>query len=789
MIRHTPCVVYAHIYLQVSVDFIDTHYNHVMATGSPVYKPDTCTRDEKEEIHDSIDRGYDEEYYMTRVVNYRPDARKLLLKKEFHRTFFYRMYRCAETRYTSVTTLADWKRLMQLSPYGLYVHKPSGVHISLEEDPFNCGLSDLDNEDFMLGVMTDQQMKLFLEFCNTVVLEWVNERKEAIDCENPLYSLHITVLDDVGNELPVGFLVTNCLSMSTVHCMFLAMKHRCGRLTTKLLLVNTLACTGEVTLQQLWKKVFEEPDSVLTHVISPWYIKKTFMQLLINANADEELHDQVETVFNEILYGTDFSRLSDLISLMVQLLDQNSVLKSLFNHWSNNLMSEREKWAHCYFPEHIVSINQAINIFNESAIRRLHQFTNRLVGRAVYLIVQYQKNKIKDGKAASSLVPGKKPNAISVAPSLHRTFFQDTKGIKECSAGASAPASVDNLKGVEAVLASRNRRKRVASTQIKNDKPHVSKDTLNRVVLPELPPPNCPIYQEELQQIEEISNYCDLISARLDSVTHEGLQIIMDELKEVCSTYPSIDTDGKTLRPRALGDLYRTIKMQKLYDKSDSHSKVLVPHEGAVNNTANIPRPVNSKASVTLKCSKRRGPITLSTSTSLRRLPNSSPNNLHDHCISSYSNIKNTSENIDNMNISSADTEMKPIIVVEPELQICRALNIKCMNSASESINLLGNYSHSVKSSNEEKLITIDNDFRETCKPAVFAKEETKYRIIDTDYTQDKGNIIKWSQNDHSQLISNNQNLNDQRLVIKEEKCITEDSKLQDMVRIEISAI
>ena len=652
-----------------------------MPTGEEI--SDTVyTKTERSDIHKMIAKGYKKEQFEQELRKRGVSLDKIAhLAKEFDRIFFYRVYKHAEKVFTETSSVDNWSTLLDVNEKdGIIVHKQKGILLPKTTGSEWCGIENLAIGDFMFGLMSKKQQRTFLEFGKTIILEWVADSVPPIDAESSVFALYVLVLDNQGHDLPVGFCVTNNDNMKAVKCFFNGIKQFCGRVTTDFLILNN------PKIYDIWKEVFVDKGQKVDYIISPWYTKNNFVKLLRQSRTPDHLSNQVHDLFTKILIETEKKRFYDLFPIMVKLLESDNTLINVFNHWSSELMSEPGSWAPCFFPLQLVSLKEASRIFHPNAVKRLHHFTRRRVGRCVYLIIQFQRHKVK--KTPSLKAPGKKSNPFSLAPSLDRSLLSNRVGVNS-EDGENVESDVGNESSILNICEedinielslSNPRKRRRKGMDTKNVKfENAVTDTFNRTS-PDEASSNDDSKAKDERSMEIVQTICSNLLNQIDSVSEAGLDIMIKKLKGVCEMFPSQDQEGNMIRPRVLKRVCETAKTSQAENNS---LQLLSTKDSSTMLRSSQSSNVKIANNLTVKPSGRKGPISLSTSSRSnrnKRKPSLQP--------SSATNLFNDRNNIDIAektvisHLSELDADPKNIcnVVKEEDIELWTIQEPYCHN-------------------------------------------------------------------------------------------------------------
>ena len=452
------------------------------------------------------------------------------LSKEFARISFYQIYKHAEKVFTETSSVDNWSTLLDFNEkHGIIVHKQRGMILPDKTGTEWCGIENLAFDDFMFGLMSMTQQRTFLEFGKTVILEWVAKAKTKV-C-----ALYVLVLDNKGHDLPVGFCVANNDDMTAVRCFFYGIKQFCGRVPTDFLILNNLK------LYEIWAEVFIDDGQKVDYFISPWHSLNNFTAILNQSQAPKLLSNSIRDLFSKALVESDQTQFDNLVSEIVHLLQSDNTLINVFNHWSNELKSEHESWAPCFFPSQIHIIFEASRIFHPNAVKKLHNFTRRKVGRCVYLIIQFQRHKAK--KTQSLKATGKKRNPFSSAPALDR-FFHPNNGNEE-----NVEYEVENICDEDRIVGpsvTKNRKRKLNEMVTENGKSENTGSDIFNITNPDEFSNIISIDKEE-RSMEIVKRICCNLLDNIDSISEAGLDIMNKKLKGVIEMFPSQDQEGNII--------------------------------------------------------------------------------------------------------------------------------------------------------------------------------------------------------------------------------------------------
>ena len=231
----------------------------------------------------------------------------------------------------------------------------------------------LDKEDFLLAIMTKQQLHMILDSPEILCVD-------STHCTNH-YDFKLTTIvvpDEFGKGYPVGFFISNKEDTKSLYYFFEAIKEAGEKHFGRTLSVNALMTDDDNTGWAAFKEVFGED---VPHFLCKWHLYRTWLRKLRELYPQDQ---QLQTeLYTNLVVLTEEKSLESFTSMKERFKElYKNKCKDFVDYMDKNYFNRSENWAMCY--RQFSHADTDTNMYVESFHNRLKTFyMNRRLNKRV----------------------------------------------------------------------------------------------------------------------------------------------------------------------------------------------------------------------------------------------------------------------------------------------------------------------------------------------------------------------------------------------------------------------
>ena len=219
-------------------------------------------------------------------------------------------------------------------------YKPQGVestHVS--------------TEDFLLVLQTEFQCEMMKRFGSDAV---------CIDSTHGTNAYHfnlttIMVIDDYGEGLPVGWMVSNKEDKNMLVHFFAALKRRAGSINPKWFMTDDAE-----QYHNAWKEVFEGEGT--RKILCAWHVDRAWRKALQQHISEQKEQVHVYHQLNVLLSETDEAKFRVTLQEFLTYIERHHF--DFYIYFSGHYGKRIDQWASCYRKYTVVNTNMFVEAFH-----------------------------------------------------------------------------------------------------------------------------------------------------------------------------------------------------------------------------------------------------------------------------------------------------------------------------------------------------------------------------------------------------------------------------------------
>ena len=270
-----------------------------------------------------------------------------------------------------VTSVMAWVEEMSTLDYNpVLAFKMQGI--SLPNAP---------TDDFLLVVQTSFQCDMLKSFGSNAVCIDSTHGTNAYD-----FNLtSILVIDDYGEGLPVGWMISNREDKHMLVQFFTALKQRGGYIKPQWFMTDDAE-----QYYNAWKEVFEEGST--RKVLCAWHVDRAWRRALHQHINEREKQVQIYHQLRVLLTETEVSHFRVLLQGFLTYIEKHHY--DLFIYFSTHYCKRVEQWASCYRQHTAVNTNMFVEAFHRVLkMVYLHHKRNRRVDVLLVTLLRISRDK------------------------------------------------------------------------------------------------------------------------------------------------------------------------------------------------------------------------------------------------------------------------------------------------------------------------------------------------------------------------------------------------------------
>ncbi|XP_011407648.1 PREDICTED: uncharacterized protein LOC100639460 [Amphimedon queenslandica] len=287
---------------------------------------------------------------------------------------------------------------------------PSPVLLYKQQDVKQIDeLNDFSKSDFAIGIQTTFQRDMLMKFGSEAICMDSTHSTNVYD----FCLVTILVLDDFGEGVPVGWMISNREDAAALRQFLLKVRNVCGDIQTKVFMSDDAD-----NFYNAWKSIFTV--SKTKKLICAWHIDKTWrkgVQEHITVKSKQaEVYHHLRVLLEEVTKGTFHLRLQQFISW----LSNDDDLLAFLDYFRKQYVPKIEQWAPCYRGATTVNTNMAIESFHRLLkVCYLEKKQNRRVDHLLHILLKISRDKTFERLQKTQ--KGKLSHRISEVNKRHRT--------------------------------------------------------------------------------------------------------------------------------------------------------------------------------------------------------------------------------------------------------------------------------------------------------------------------------------------------------------------------------
>ena len=341
----------------VEVQYCATHHNHITRLSHlripPTVRANIAAKLQQgismnrvlDDIRDSVEQTMNRQHLITRQ-----DLRNV--KFHFNIDGIIRH----KNDLTSVSAWVDELTHMTYNP--VLVFKNQGIEQSKD-------LDNLSDNDFILGIQTEFQLDMLKKFGATAICM---DDTHGTNCYN-FNLVTIVVVDDYGEGIPVGWMISNRQDTLVLMEFLKAIKERAGN-------VNPIWFMSDDAEQffTAWRATFG--DGSTTKLLCAWHVDRAWRKALQENIPNKEEQVEVYHQLRVLLMETEESKFRVFLQEFLTHIKKNH--KKFHSYFFNIYCKRLQQWASCYRTHSVVNTNMFLEAFHRVLkIVYLHHKQNR----------------------------------------------------------------------------------------------------------------------------------------------------------------------------------------------------------------------------------------------------------------------------------------------------------------------------------------------------------------------------------------------------------------------------
>ncbi|XP_014679733.1 PREDICTED: uncharacterized protein LOC106819642 [Priapulus caudatus] len=248
----------------------------------------------------------------------------------------------------------------------------------------------VENKDFLLGLQTEFQAKMFKQHAHKVVCLDGTHGTTAYDFQ----LITVMVIDDFNEGIPAAWLITNRETADALKVFFTSIRERCGNVQT-----DDFMSDDAEQYYNAWRYSFSRPNRKL---LCSWHVDRSWRRKLNQCIKDREQQAEMYAVMKAL--QNEPSEAQFRRSLQQFLAWVKDISEPLANYFQKEYVGRVGEWAACFRA----GSKTNTNMFVESFHRTLkHVYFERKQNRRVDHLI-FKLGKISRDKAFEQLIKAEK---------------------------------------------------------------------------------------------------------------------------------------------------------------------------------------------------------------------------------------------------------------------------------------------------------------------------------------------------------------------------------------------
>ena len=287
-----------------------------------------------------------------------------------------------ENDHTSVSLWVDSLRSKEAtdddSDNPIFIFKQQGHEQTSDID-------DVGKNDFLIGIQTCFQGEMLKKFGPAAICMDSTHGTNVYD----FYLITILVLDDLGEGVPVGWIISNREDAAIIRQVLSIIKEKCGDINTSIFMSDDAD-----NFYNAWRSVFTVVNT--KKLICAWHVDKSWrkgLQRHISSRVRQaEVYHHLRVLLSEGKMEVSFRlRLQQFISW----LSNEEDLRIFLEYFQKEYVSRLEQWAPCYRIATVANTNMAVEAFHRSLkICYMEKKQNRRIDRLLHILLKIARDKV-----------------------------------------------------------------------------------------------------------------------------------------------------------------------------------------------------------------------------------------------------------------------------------------------------------------------------------------------------------------------------------------------------------
>jgi hypothetical protein len=251
-----------------------------------------------------------------------------------------------------------------------------------KEQPSN--LNDLSKDDFLVAIQTSFQADMLTKFGGNAVCMDSTHGTNSYD----FFLITLLVLDELGEGIPVCWIISNREDATVIRQVLLKVKERCGNIQAKIFMSDDAN-----NFFNAWQGTFSIAGT--KKLLCAWHLDKSFrsgLQKHVKSKTKQlEVYHQLRVLLNEGEESLFRLRLQQFISS----LSDDADLIDYKEYFLKEYVQRLEQWAPCFRVATAVNTNMAVEAFHRSLkVCYMEKKNNRRIDRLIHILLKIGRDKV-----------------------------------------------------------------------------------------------------------------------------------------------------------------------------------------------------------------------------------------------------------------------------------------------------------------------------------------------------------------------------------------------------------
>ena len=273
--------------------------------------------------------------------------------------------------HNDLTSVTAWVEEMKDQEYNpVLVYKTQGQEQTAE-------MNNLSKIDFILEIQTKFQRDMLVKFSNTACID-TTHGTNAYD-----FSLRIMVIDEFGEGIPVGWMVSNREDCLVVIAFLRTVRERCGMLDTKWFM------SDDAEHFTAWRATFGDQK---TQKLCAWHVDRAWRNALHDHVTGKESQVTIYHHLRVLLQETEEAHFRARLQEFLTFLKEKH--PRFYTYFNTNYCSRLDQWSSCYRKYFNVNTNMFLEAFHRVLkVIYLHNKQNRRIDTLLTTLLKISRDK------------------------------------------------------------------------------------------------------------------------------------------------------------------------------------------------------------------------------------------------------------------------------------------------------------------------------------------------------------------------------------------------------------